>query len=543
MPLQHARILLALLIFSAGLGLLSRAWRAHSKDTLAIGFRDPDPANPFLLTARPTHAEWLKHYAYALPHQNLSLVSDPEHAFDPVRVSSLLPRWPVSQNADAFPSSSIALHSKYRHNDLFPAHTLEDVCVRFSPAPAAERKKNCLSREQLSTYGCVTDLVRDGRTTVLLMNEDPVYRGTRPFTMSDSVGCGVWNWETRTLADTRTHPDPMYHTPPMIPQWIPYAGYTVERHDVTPTAPYIPGTTVLTEALWHGVSDALHNFIVPLSYALDARTSQSPIDYVWIEHGCVTEDDELVSRDPNHLQSLHRVFTYAAMAAYAPHATLLTRACTAAVSQTYCFERLIVSNYDSDWGRHPGGDALVLFGDADSERWAKEHVQQMRHALKHVFRISTKRMVRPFQVLVYYREDAANGRRLRPGNDTALEQIVREVVKRDMQFTHWHTYSAPATPAEARRTFQVFHDVDLLITPHGSVLANVMFMRKGARVWEVSSFTWIQSCAHGDLCVKLGLRCCLATHPTRLGKWPDTTPVIDSELHVESARRCWLGSE
>jgi len=433
-----------------------------------------------------------------------------------------------------------------------PFHILSHACVEFvRHLKLFSIYKNCDHPGQLTTNRtCPYDIKRTGTTTLLLSSEsippkDSIY------TMS-LYSCNQWKWESDDLSSSSY----FIRRAPTRPTWPSLAKYDRRHMDHeynnNKKVSTIRGTTILFEGLYHGIADAFHNFFVPLLYALNPRNTGYEVDYIWIEHGC-SENGQVQSRDPNPMSSLHRILLQAALNAFAPTITVLHRPCDSEYEYRSCFERLLILNAHSDFGRHTGGDPLDLFHDEFSADVATHHVERLRVELVKMFHLEervgwreslARNQTAILNVLVYYRKDASNGRVLLPGRKR-IESMVKARFNNKVRlvFTHLDEMKLPTSTKEASPFFQTFYDTDLFISTHGSALTNVLFMKPNSAVWEVSSFSWIQSCQHGNLCDKLRLICCQAKNPNQRQDVPDTTVLTDRILHRKAVKNCieeWL---
>jgi len=462
-----------------------------------------------------------------------------EKATHPIQISSLTPPWNYGMNVDNVEHvSKHSFHNRLKGYTL-PIHMLTHGCVEFEKRQGLVTiQKNCEYPGQLDANRvCPYDMKRTGTTSILLPPQDSsVPLKDSIYTMS-SYTCNQWKWESDDLRTKHSSTHPV---------WPSLAKYDRKASQANLSSrPMIPGTTVLFEGLYHGVADAFHNFIVPLLYALNPRNSGYEVDYIWIEHGC-SEKNFVQSRDSNIISSFHRILVHAALATFAPNATVLHRPCNEEYSHVECFERLLLTNTHSDYGRHPGGDPLDLFHDSMSEEVSSHHIEKLRRMLIQMFDLQErlnwrdqlqKNQPAHLNILVYYRKDAFNGRVLLPDR-LEMEEMIRERFNDRIQlaFSHVDELKLPTSVEEATSYFQRFHDTDLLVSTHGSALTNILFMRPGSAVWEVSSFSWIHSCQHGNLCDKLRLNCCQARNPNQ--DVVDTTLPTDRILHEVAVKNC-----
>jgi len=137
-----------------------------------------------------------------------------------------------------------------------------------------------------------------------------------------------------------------------------------------------------------------------------------------------------------------------------------------------------------------------------------------------------------FKVLIYTRRDATHGRQL-ANPDAVKKQMSAWCAAQGLPcelrvLGHWPVESFKAQ-------VQLMAETALFITPHGSALENILFMRQGAAVIEVSArLTWVGSALHGNMAEALEVQHCLAS-PMLLAVQALPPALAQSKRHVEKA--------
>ena len=197
-----------------------------------------------------------------------------------------------------------------------------------------------------------------------------------------------------------------------------------------------------------------------------------------------------------------------------------------------CFERLLLSNRLTWWGRFPGPThpmtttALLERRNGRPFRTCRASARVIQRGLGlPPMRNHSPGLRDPSswkRVVIYTRSDAAHVRTL-VVSPSAIDGICAVCPRCDVQVV---TSMPDSLPEQVR----LFASTDVFITKHGSALTNAVHLPADALVIEFGRVSWLRDCLHGCLSNLCGFRLCMVEETGRQHDRPSVlTPWVVQE--------------